>query len=110
MSIFATVKQMGAKIFFPPKDPAKQYYKRARQYSFSSDACKDEHQYEALITKLYHAVEKGLSYENYRAGFGRGNIEQLMILLEQYSEIRAFLIALLRTGNTPLSMPGSGRP
>lgn len=61
------------------------YYKRFEEYSFVDGECVTEPQFEASITRLYHTVEKGLSYENYRAGFGKDNVEMLMKSLEQYA-------------------------
>ncbi len=63
----------------------KKYYKFFEELSFVDCQCKDQVQFEASITRLYHTIEKGLSYENYRAGFGKDNVEKLIISLEQYS-------------------------
>ena len=46
--------------------------------------CELYEQFEASITRLYHTIEKGLAYENYRPGFGRSNIDELVNTLEQY--------------------------
>lgn len=54
--------------------------------SFVDGSCTDEKQFEASITRLYHTVEKGLSYLNYRPGFGKENVEALVRSLEQYSK------------------------
>ena len=86
MNCLNLAEKLAAKILRSKKDPMKKYYKRFRKHSFSGNCCENEQQYEALITKLYHAVEKGLSYLNYRPGFGQKNIEDLMMLLEAYSE------------------------
>ncbi|MBQ8945678.1 MAG: nitroreductase family protein [Lachnospiraceae bacterium] len=43
-------------------------------------------QYETIITKYYHAIEKGLAFTDYRAGFGRDNINTLIRLMEEYSQ------------------------
>lgn len=61
------------------------YYKSFTQSSFVDCQCNDPVQFEASIIRLYHTIEKGLSYENYRAGFGRDNIDNLVLSLEQYS-------------------------
>ena len=61
------------------------YYKKFEKYSFVDGECVSEPQFEASITRLYHTVEKGLSYSDYRAGFGKDNIEMLMKSLEQYA-------------------------
>lgn len=62
------------------------YYDNYQEYSFVDGACTDEKQFEASITRLYHTVEKGLSYLNYRPGFGKENVEALVKSLEQYSK------------------------
>lgn len=86
MSCIDFAKKMANKILYHQKDSAKKYYTRFRKYAFLGNGCKNEYQYEALITKLYHAIEKGLSYLDFRAGFGKTNIEQLLYLLEKYAE------------------------
>lgn len=60
------------------------YLNRFRKYSFSNECCRDNRQYEAAITRLYHTIEKGLSYEDYRAGFGKENIRKLILLMQNY--------------------------
>lgn len=62
------------------------YLKKYNRYTFSGNMCSNYQQYEAHITKLYHAIEKGLSYQNYRAGFGKDNIERLIQLMECYAQ------------------------
>lgn len=64
----------------------KTYYKHYVKYSFDVNDCHSEKQYEANIIRLYHTIEKGLSYQNYRAGFGEKNIESLMKSMEKYSK------------------------
>ncbi len=61
------------------------YLERYNKYAFSDTKCSTKKQYEAVITRWYHTIEKGLSYENYRAGFGRDNIEKMLKLMEDYS-------------------------
>lgn len=63
------------------------YYKRYRKFAFQQGNCQSLKQYEACITRLYHTIEKGLAYDNYRAGFGKQNIESLLNELEQYSRL-----------------------
>lgn len=70
------------------------YMNRFKKYSFRTGECKDEKQWEACITRLYHTIEKGLSYEHYRAGFGKDNIATLLNSLERY---------VLSGGNTEAS-------
>ena len=63
-----------------------QLYMRAYQkYAFSDIQCRNYEQYEAVITRWYHTIEKGLSYSNYRAGFGKENIQKLLTLMEAYA-------------------------
>ena len=62
------------------------YQKRFFQYSFHVDKCNSQMQYETVITKYYHAIEKGLAFTDYRAGFGRNNINTLIRLMEEYSQ------------------------
>ena len=38
------------------------YFARFQRNAFAEGACKNEAQFEAYITKMYHYVEKGLSY------------------------------------------------
>lgn len=61
------------------------YAHQFRKYSFIDCECHTQPQFEASIIRLYHTIEKGLSYEDYRAGFGKDNIEKLLISLEQYA-------------------------
>lgn len=64
----------------------KNYYFKFNKFAFTDCECKCPEQFEACIVRLYHIIEKGLSYnENYRAGFGRTFIEKLLSTLEEYS-------------------------
>lgn len=67
------------KIFF-------RYKNRYDKYSFGEDGYAYPEQYEAVITRLYHTIEKGLSYTNYRPGFGKDNVNALLRHMEQYSK------------------------
>lgn len=69
----------------PNRDILDQYYKRFCNNAFQIGHCTKREQYEASITRLYHTIEKGLAYENYRAGFGRDNISNLIMEMENYS-------------------------
>ena len=62
----------------------KRYKNKFEKYSFIDCECSTKEQLEASIIRLYHTIEKGLAYENYRAGFGRENIEKLIFSLKQY--------------------------
>lgn len=62
-------------------------YKRFSKYSFGSNKklnCFE--QFEARITKTYHSIEKGLSYQNIKLGFGKSAIDNLIELMSQYKE------------------------
>lgn len=63
----------------------KKYRNRFIKYSYVDRNCFLPEQYEASIIRLYHTIEKGLSYEDYRAGFGKDNIDALLTTLEKYS-------------------------
>ena len=88
MSMRAKFKKLFAKIFRKSslQHQYERYLKKYQAYTFSGNTCSSYQQYEAQITKLYHAVEKGLSYRNYRAGFGKDNIENLIGLMRCYAE------------------------
>lgn len=62
------------------------YKKKFFEYSFVDCECVFFEQYRASITRLYHTIEKGLSYENYRPGFGENNINSLIFSLKRFSE------------------------
>lgn len=64
----------------------RRYKSKFARYAFVDCECESQQQFEASIIRLYHTIEKGLSYEDYRPGFGRDNINKLIISLEQYSE------------------------
>jgi len=64
----------------------KNYDRRFRKYSFVGKKCRHPKQMEALITKLYHSIEKGLSYEDFRPGFGAETLDQLLCLMEEYAQ------------------------
>ena len=63
------------------------YERRYRRFAFSDTRCSEPRQYEAVITRWYHTIEKGLAHSDaeYRPGFGRDNIEKLLALMEAYS-------------------------
>lgn len=62
----------------------KAYFKRYKKYSFLSGHCCSMQQYEASITRWYHTIEKGLSYIDYRPGFGACNVAALVTELQNY--------------------------
>ncbi|MBQ7674698.1 MAG: nitroreductase family protein [Alphaproteobacteria bacterium] len=63
------------------------YYKKFKKYSFVDCQCVCREQFEASIIRLYHTIEKGLSYKDYRVGFGKENVEKLLLSLEQYTAV-----------------------
>ena len=66
------------------KTQLKEYYLKFNQYSYVDLQCVSQEQFKASITRLYHTIEKGLSYKEYKPGFGKENIEKLIQSLEQY--------------------------
>lgn len=68
------------------KEINKKYMNCFFENAFESDKIETFWQYEASIIKMYHTIEKGLSYENYRPGFGEEAIKQLITTLEEYSK------------------------
>lgn len=68
----------------PTKKIHKAYYNRYKKYSFVTGHCQLKEQYEASITRLYHTIEKGLAYTDYRAGFGSDNVKTLMVEMQNY--------------------------
>lgn len=61
-----------------------EYLDRFKRYSFKGNRCSSREQYEAVITRWYHTIEKGLAYTDYRAGFGERNIDSLLSAMENY--------------------------
>ena len=68
------------------QDAFTNYRQKFQRYAFIDCQCKYYEQYQASITRLYHTIEKGLAYENYRPGFGKDNVEKLVLSLEKYVE------------------------
>lgn len=62
----------------------KSYFSRYKNAAFEDCYCVSETQFEASITRLYHTIEKGLSYLDYRPGYGKDSINKLIKSLEQY--------------------------
>lgn len=90
MSITSKLKKEAKKVVAPLRSgkaisrKVEDFSKRFETYSFQGEKCIDARQYEAVITRWYHTVEKGLSYVNYRAGFGRDSILQMLATMENY--------------------------
>lgn len=68
----------------PAQKQGHRYLRKYDHFAFVDCKCEYPEQFEASIIRLYHTIEKGLSYTEYRAGFGKDNIEKLLISLEQY--------------------------
>lgn len=68
----------------PLEQKYKAYFRRFRLYSFNGSKCIDYKQYQAVIIRWYHTIEKGLAFPDYKAGFGKNNIEALVSALENY--------------------------
>lgn len=64
----------------------KSFLRQQNKYAFQNGSCCSYEQYEASITRMYHTVEKGLSYLEYRPGFGKDQIAILISSMEQYAE------------------------
>lgn len=58
---------------------------RYKKYSVTQ-YLKNQTQMEGKIIAHYHVIEKGLSYENIRLGFGQSIVVNLIKLLKEYSE------------------------
>ena len=69
----------------PEYDLLNSYFDKYEKYAFTTSKYKSSEQFEGYITRLYHMIEKGLAYIDYRPGFGKANIDQLLEALEQYS-------------------------
>ena len=62
----------------------REYKNKFVRHSFIDCDCESYKQFEASVTRLYHTIEKGLSYSDYRAGFGKDNVDCLIESMEQY--------------------------
>lgn len=88
MNLKRILKKIATKLGFVKDDAIVKYQSYLQAYqknAFSDTKCDNCEQYEAVITRWYHTIEKGLSYSNYRAGFGKDNIEKLLTLMEAYA-------------------------
>lgn len=62
------------------------YLKAYQKYAFDeTGALSDEKQFEACITRLYHTIEKGLAFPEFRPGFGKSNLEKLIRQMKAYA-------------------------
>lgn len=64
------------------------YMKRYLKYAFHMQETKyeEDEQYKAVILKLIHSIEKGLSVQRYQYGAGKQAVKQLISVLESYSD------------------------
>ncbi|MCD7811597.1 MAG: nitroreductase family protein [Ruminococcus sp.] len=83
MSFLSKVKRK-LKVGNPVRKTCNRHYRKIKKYTFRGNKCANEKQYEAVITRWYHTIEKGLAYVNYRAGFGQKNINALLESMENY--------------------------
>lgn len=64
------------------------FLKTYQKYAFDETAViTDEKKFEACITRLYHTIEKGLAYSEFRPGFGKSNLEKLLRQMETYATV-----------------------
>lgn len=63
------------------------YKKKFYKYAYTDCKCTTKEQFEASITRLYHTLEKGMSYLDYRPAFGKENVNTLITSLKQYAEL-----------------------
>lgn len=62
------------------------YLKAYQKYAFDENGTLlDEKQFEACITRLYHTIEKGLAFSEFRPGFGKSNLEKLLKQMTAYA-------------------------
>jgi nitroreductase len=59
---------------------------RFSKYNLSNKKNKSFFHYEARITKVYHSIEKGLSFPKIRFHFGKDNLNTLLKLIREYLE------------------------
>ena len=100
-----TLKKIVKRIFRnnPEHDLLSTYFDRYERYAFTADNCKSFEQFEGYITRLYHTIEKGLSYTNYRPGFGKANIDKLLDAMEKYSISNDISAAFYKTALSVLN-------
>lgn len=82
------IKKLIKRLLFKDKEYIiqKKYFFKFEKYAFVDLKCKDEKQFEASMIRWYHTIEKGLSYVNFRAGFGKDNVKILLEEMEEYSQ------------------------
>ncbi len=74
------------RVFSSRGKDGKAYLSNFSRYSYTDRHCVELEQYEASITRLSHTIEKGLSFMDYRPGFGKNNIETLISTLDEFSK------------------------
>lgn len=88
MSIINRVKQEVRPFYrtMRQKRQSDAYLKKYQKYAFDETGnLSDEKQFEACITRLYHTIEKGLAFPEFRPGFGKSNLEKLLRLMKAYA-------------------------
>ena len=69
------------------KKQADDYCSRYQKYAFDENGTLTApEQFESCITRLYHTIEKGLAFPEFRAGFGMNNIQKLLHHMELYAK------------------------
>ena len=61
-------------------------YQNFKKHSFRAGKLKSLEQYRSFITKTLHTVEKGLSHEDMRLGFGNSVVNQLVDVLKSFEK------------------------
>lgn len=84
MEIRKKTKEIKQKILIIAKN--NDYIKKYKKFSFNinKEKYKDYEQYEAVITRLYHTVEKSLAFSNFKPGHGINNIKLLIQVMKNY--------------------------
>lgn len=70
----------------PMESLSVQHYHRFMKYSYIDGKCETKAQFDASITRIYHTIEKGLSYAEFRPGFGVEKVKLLVATLEEYDK------------------------
>lgn len=88
MSLMSNARQM-IRPFYRAKRQKRlndMYLKAYQKYAFDeTGTLSDQKQFEACITRLYHTIEKGLAFSEFRPGFGKNNLEKLLGQMKAYA-------------------------
>lgn len=90
MSLMSNAKQMIRPFYraMRQKRLNDTYLKTYQKYAFDETGIlTDEKQFEACITRLYHTIEKGLAFSDFRSGFGKRNLEKLLEQMKAYAAV-----------------------